>query len=83
VNALFDTWRRTVNPTRQNEIGWDLQRYLAEKMLMPSVTTRPMVQAARDSVTGYVYLRGMKVSFETTSLADVALTEEGTSGGDE
>lgn len=70
VNELFDKWRHTVNPTMQNEVAWELQRYIAEHMLMPSVTTRPTVQAARDPVKGYVYLRGMKLSFETTWLTE-------------
>jgi ABC-type transport system substrate-binding protein len=70
VNELFDKWRHTVNPTMQNEVAWELQRYIAENMLMPAVTTRPTVQAARDPVKGYVYLRGMKLSFETTWLTE-------------
>jgi ABC-type transport system substrate-binding protein len=68
VDALFDQWRQTVDMKRQNEIGRDIQRYLAEKMLMPVVTTRPTIQAAREGVKGYVYQRGMKVSFEGTWL---------------
>jgi ABC-type transport system substrate-binding protein len=68
VDELFDQWRRTVDMTKQNEIGRGIQRYLAEKMLMPVVTTRPTIQAAQDTVKGYVYLRGMKVSFDTTWL---------------
>jgi ABC-type transport system substrate-binding protein len=68
VNALFEKWRRAVDPQKQNEIGRELQRYMAENMLMPAVTTRPTIQAARDTVKGYVYLKGMKVNFETTWL---------------
>jgi ABC-type transport system substrate-binding protein len=68
VDALFDKWRRTVNPAAQNLIGHELQRYIAEKMLMPVLTTRPTIQAARDSVKGYTYMRGLKVNFETTWL---------------
>jgi ABC-type transport system substrate-binding protein len=68
VDAVFDTWRRTVDAQKQNDIGRELQRYLAENILMPAVTTRPTIQASRDTVQGYVYLRGMKVNFETTWL---------------
>jgi ABC-type transport system substrate-binding protein len=68
VDALFDKWRRTVDPSAQNLIGHELQRYIAEKMLMPVLTTRPTVQAARDTVKGYRYMRGLKVSFESTWL---------------
>jgi ABC-type transport system substrate-binding protein len=68
VDALFDKWRRTVDPSAQNLIGHELQRYIAEKMLMPVLTTRPTVQAARDTVKGYTYMRGLKVSFESTWL---------------
>lgn len=68
VDALFDKWRRAVEAQKQNEIGWELQRYIAEQMFMPAVTTRPTIQAARDTVQGYTYMRGMKVNFETTWL---------------
>jgi ABC-type transport system substrate-binding protein len=68
VDEMFEQWRRTVDVKKQNEIGREIQRYMAEKMLMPVVTTRPTIQAARDTVQGYVYMRGMKVSFETTWL---------------
>ena len=69
VDELFEKWRQTVDAQKQNEIGKDIQRYMAEKMLMPVVTTRPTIQAARDMVKGYVYMRGLKVDFETTWLA--------------
>jgi peptide/nickel transport system substrate-binding protein len=68
VDALFDKWRRTVDPDAQNQVGHELQQYIAEKMLMPVLTTRPTIQAARDTVKGYTYRRGLKVSFETTWL---------------
>jgi len=68
VDKLLDQWRRAVDVQKQNQIGWDLQRYIAENMLMPVVTTRPTIQAARDTVKGYQYMRGMKVNFETTWL---------------
>jgi ABC-type transport system substrate-binding protein len=68
VDALFDQWRRTVEPAAQNQVGHALQRYIAEHMLMPVITTRPTIQAARDTVRGYTYMRGMKVSFESTWL---------------
>jgi ABC-type transport system substrate-binding protein len=66
VDALFDKWRRTVDPAVQNQVGHELQQYIAENMLMPVITTRPTIQAARDIVKGYTYMRGMKVSFEST-----------------
>jgi glutathione transport system substrate-binding protein len=68
VNKLFEKWRRTVDVQKQNQIGQTLQRYIAEKMLMPAVTTRPTLQGARGTVRGYVYMRGLKLSFETTWL---------------
>jgi ABC-type transport system substrate-binding protein len=68
VDDLFEKWRRAVDTKMQNEIGWNIQRYMAEKMLMPVVTTRPTIQAARDTLKGYVYLRGMKVNFESAWL---------------
>lgn len=68
VDELFDRWRRAVDVKQQNPIGWELQRYMADNMLMPIVTTRPTIQTARDSVKAYVYTRGMKVNFETTWL---------------
>jgi hypothetical protein len=41
---------------------------MAENMLMPAIVTRPTIQAASDKVTGYTYMWGMKVSFESTWL---------------
>jgi peptide/nickel transport system substrate-binding protein len=68
VDALFDKWRRTVDPAGQNQVGHELQQYIAENMLMPVITTRPTIQAARATVKGYTYMRGLKVSFESTWL---------------
>jgi hypothetical protein len=68
MDALFEKWRQAVDATKQNDTGQEIQRYIAEKMLMPVVTTRPTIQAARDMVKGYVYMRGLKVSFDTTWL---------------
>jgi ABC-type transport system substrate-binding protein len=69
VDELFEAWRQAVDTAKQNQMGKEIQRYIAQNMLMPVVTTRPTIQAARDGVNGYVYMRGLKVSFETTWLA--------------
>jgi hypothetical protein len=45
-------------------VGQELHAYDAERLIYPSVAGDPFVQAARDYVKGYVFMRGLKVSFE-------------------
>jgi hypothetical protein len=46
----------------------DLQRYIAENMMIASIASVPFLQAARPHVKGYEHLHGFKIQFETTWL---------------
>jgi len=52
VYELLETWGQAVDTKKHNEIGKAMQRYAAEKRLMPVVTKRPTIQDARDLVKG-------------------------------
>jgi peptide/nickel transport system substrate-binding protein len=68
VDALFEKYRRAINPQAQLKVAEEIQRYIAGEMIYMTVTGYPIIQASRDRVKGYAYLRGMKVLFETTWL---------------
>jgi peptide/nickel transport system substrate-binding protein len=65
VDVLIDRLRRTTDREEFLKVGYALQAYDAEQLIYPSVVPDPYVQAARDHVKGYVFMRGLKVSFET------------------
>jgi ABC-type transport system substrate-binding protein len=69
VDALIDKLRRAVDREEFLKVGHELQAYDAERLIYPSVAGDPFVQAARDYVKGYVFMRGLKVSFESVWLA--------------
>jgi ABC-type transport system substrate-binding protein len=64
VDVLIDKLRRSSDPEEFLKVGYELQTYDAEHLIYPSVAGDPFVQAARDHVKGYVFMRGLKVSFE-------------------
>ena len=64
VDVLIEKLRRTANREEFFKVGQELQTYDAEHLIYPSVAGDPFVQAARDYVKGYVFMRGLKVSFE-------------------
>ena len=68
VDALIDRIKEATTEEAYIRAGQDLQRYMAEQMLYPGVTTLPFIQAARVYVKGYENLHGHKVRFETTWL---------------
>lgn len=68
VDALINRLRRTADREEFLKVGYELQAYDAERLIYPSVAGDPFVQAARDYVEGYVFMRGLKVSFENTWL---------------
>jgi ABC-type transport system substrate-binding protein len=68
IDALIDKLRRAVDRQEFLKVSHNLQAYIAERMIYPTVAPSPFVQAARDYVKGYVFMRGLKVSFETTWL---------------
>jgi ABC-type transport system substrate-binding protein len=68
VDAIIDKLRRAADREEFLKVGYELQSYDAEQLIYPSVAGDPFVQAARDYVKGYVFMRGLKVSFDTTWL---------------
>jgi ABC-type transport system substrate-binding protein len=68
VDVLIDKLRRSVDREEFLKVGHELQAYDAERLIYPSVAGDPFVQAARDYVKGYVFMRGLKVSFESVWL---------------
>jgi len=51
---LFETWRQAADVQKHNDLGQEISRYIAHNMLMPVVSSRPTIQAARALVQGYV-----------------------------
>jgi hypothetical protein len=68
VDVLIDKLRRSVDREEFFKVSYELQAYDAERLIYPSVAGDPFVQAARDYVKGYVFMRGLKVSFESVWL---------------
>jgi hypothetical protein len=68
VNELFDRMRRALSIEEQDRISAELQRYLADQMLVSGLVAITFLQAGRDDVKDFTYLGGQRVSFETTRL---------------
>jgi ABC-type transport system substrate-binding protein len=68
VDVLIDKLRHAADRDEFLRLSHELQAYDAEQLIYPSVAADPYVQAARDYVKGYVFMRGLKVSFETVWL---------------
>ncbi len=66
MDALIDHLKQAATVEAYEQAGHDLQRYVTEHMLYPSVTTLPVIQAARAAVQGYAH--GDPIRFETTWL---------------
>jgi peptide/nickel transport system substrate-binding protein len=68
VDALIDRIREAPTEEAYRQAGHDLQRYIVDNMMFPSVATLPLFQAHRRHVKGYEPLHGFKMRFETTWL---------------
>jgi peptide/nickel transport system substrate-binding protein len=68
VDVLIDRMKEASTEEAFRAAGHDFQRYVAENMLVTSVTSVPFLQAARANVKGYEHLHGFKIRFETTWL---------------
>jgi hypothetical protein len=68
VDASIDRVKEAATQEAFRQAGHDFQRYIAENMMVTSVTSVPFPQAARTSVKGYEHLHGFKIRFETTWL---------------
>ncbi len=68
IDALWDQIKAAPTPEEYSRLSQEVQRYIVHNMVRITATTLPFIQAARDSVKGYVYERGFKIRFEQTWL---------------
>src|SRR4029453_6982360 len=68
VDELLDRLRQAGTEADYINAGEDLQEYATRQMLYFGVATLPDIEAARDYVKGYVFMRGFKKRFETVWL---------------
>jgi peptide/nickel transport system substrate-binding protein len=68
IDELLDRLRRASTEVDYIRAGEDLQEYSTSQMLYFGVATLPDIEAARDYVKGYVFMRGFKKRFETVWL---------------
>src|SRR5262245_9823895 len=68
VDELLDRLRQAGTEADYIKAGEDLQEYATMQMLYFGVATLPDIEAARDYVKGYVFMRGFKKRFETVWL---------------
>jgi len=68
VDALIDRMQEAATEETFRQAGYDFQRYIAENMMITSVSSFGFLQAARTYVKGYENLHGYKLRFETTWL---------------
>jgi hypothetical protein len=68
IDDLLDRLRQAGTEADYLKVGEELQAYLTSQMIYMSATSLPSVEAARDSVKDYAFLRGFKKRFEATWL---------------
>jgi ABC-type transport system substrate-binding protein len=68
VDELLDRLRQAGTEADYIKAGEDLQEYATRQMMYFGVATLPDIEAARDHVKGYVFMRGFKKRFETVWL---------------
>ena len=68
IDELLDRLRQASTEVDYIKAGEDLQEYATRQMLYFGVATLPDIEAARDHVKGYVFMRGFKKRFETVWL---------------
>jgi peptide/nickel transport system substrate-binding protein len=68
IDELLDHLRQAATEADYLKAGEDLQEYATRQMMYFGVATLPDVEAARDAMKGYVFMRGYKKRFETVWL---------------
>ena len=68
IDALWDQLKQAPTQEEYSRLSQEIQRYIVGNMVQMSATTLPFIQAARDNVKGYVFLRGFKIPFEAVWL---------------
>jgi len=69
VDALFQQWRTTTDPTAQAQAIARLQGYLADTLYLTGLANTPFFHAVRDDVKGYTCVDKLQLNFETAWLA--------------
>jgi peptide/nickel transport system substrate-binding protein len=65
IDDMLDRLRKASTEADYIKAGEDLQEYVTKQMMYFGVATLPDIEAARDSMKGYVFMRGFKKRFET------------------
>ena len=65
---MLDALRQASTEADYLKAGEDLQVYATQQMLYFGIATLPDIEAARDTMQGYVFMRGFKKRFETVWL---------------
>jgi peptide/nickel transport system substrate-binding protein len=68
IDELLDALRQASTEADYLKAGEDLQVYATQQMLYFGIATLPDIEAARDTMQGYVFMRGFKKRFETVWL---------------
>jgi ABC-type transport system substrate-binding protein len=68
MDVLLERLRKAGTEAEYLKAGEKLQAYATREMIYMSATSLPTLEAARDYVKGYVFMRGFKKRFETTWL---------------
>jgi peptide/nickel transport system substrate-binding protein len=68
IDAILDRLRQASTEADYLKAGEDLQAYVTQQMMYVGVASLPDIEAARDYVKGYVFMRGFKKRFETVWL---------------
>jgi peptide/nickel transport system substrate-binding protein len=69
VDALFQQWRTTTEPTAHAQAIAQLQGYLADTLYLTGLANTPFFHAVRDYVKGYTFVDKLRLNFETAWLA--------------
>jgi peptide/nickel transport system substrate-binding protein len=69
VDALFQQWRTTTEPTAHAQATEQLQGYLADQLYLAGFANTPFFHAVRDYVKGYTFVDKLQLTFETAWLA--------------
>jgi len=65
VDEMFAAFRKEMDTAKREQIGHDLQRYVADNMYWGSLTGSPIPIALQNRVQDYVYRDHFKVQFES------------------
>jgi ABC-type transport system substrate-binding protein len=64
VDEMFAAYRKEMDTAKREQIGYDLQRYVADNMYWGSLTGSPIPIALQNRVQDFVYRDHFKVQFE-------------------